>query len=112
MDSYESLIRNLKEITVDLIPIREYDYAENSNGYGDFDVSNSQDSFCSYGPSLGKMSPSRFDDRFRPLIREEEDLLRNIQNNEIEIMKSKKNLLLALLLFLSNCSIESRSRNQ
>jgi hypothetical protein len=85
MDSYERLINTLQEFTVDLIPIKDCE-----QGTIEF---NSREQF-----NDDRFRETRFDDRFRPLIKQEEDLLKKIHNDEIDLMKSKFYLFLKFYL--------------
>jgi hypothetical protein len=78
MDSYKRLFKTLQETTIDLIAIKDYDHdnAKFSQGLND---------------NNDMTKEIRFDDRNRPLIKEEADLLKEISDNEIEWMKSKLN---------------------
>jgi hypothetical protein len=93
MDSYERLIKNLKEITVDLIPINNHNEIKFSL--------NEQD----INDTIKEM---RFDDRFRPLIKEEEELLKHVRYNEVVWMKSKLKTIFELFLKNNNFTLVFR----
>ena len=80
MDSNDTVLKNLKELLVDMIPM-----SDDFEGDDDFN-------------DKKKIVEKRFIDNFRPVSGDEENFLRMMSGQEHDIMKSNS---LSLLFFLS-----------